>query len=151
MSEKVKELNPKDVMENAHLLHRYRQELGWTIEKTAKKSHISITKIQKYVLKGQLKVSELERLARLWGIPITSFFSRDLLPPEIKQKDVMNISHVSNERGDNNFLQEPKLPYGTKGVDSLLDERANTIKMLQEQLKSARGDIEFLKNLLNKR
>lgn len=145
---KMKELDsknkPSDIMENAHLLHRYRQELGWTIEKMSQKMEISLTKIQRYTLKGQLKVSELERLCRLWKIPITAFFSQDLLPEGFDQSDIKKIKSEVLE------VSEPVADYETKKTDALILEKDNTISLLKSQLERSQKNEDFLQGLLSK-
>ena len=147
MEEKKNQVAP---MENVHLLNRYRTELGWTIEKVAKVLGVSRSKAEKNILKfGKLSVGELETLARAWNIPITQFFSQDLLPQGVVQGDISNIKNqFSNEHGDNNFLNEDKGKYKSQNVDNLLVERDRTIKILQEQVEKQRVDIEFLQSVI---
>ena len=142
MRTKEKELKSLDIMENAHLLQRYRNELGWTIEKTAQKAEISLSKFRNYVLQGQLKVSELERICRIWHIPITSFFSQDLLPEGIEQPDIKKISDNASQ------VSEPTAEY--QKTDALLQEKESTISLLKEQLERSQKNEEFLQGLINK-
>lgn len=77
------------------------------------------------VIKGDIRVSKLEKIADFFGVPVDAFFDREVTAGGVNVGGVRNkVHHFSIANGDPDV----------KNLQSLIEEKDKRIKLLEEMV-----------------